>query len=630
MSIEDTEEKLYKGDPEIERRTKHSSVFESKQQPETSQAKWDEEVAPSDEEMHLPEWFGGLKKTVVVTAVIGGIVLLGAGGYFLYRYFSVQGVGLEITAPNETLVGMPFDFVVRYTNNSGATLKNAKLSVSLPNEFIFVGEDESKRTSIKDVHDIGVGSVGEETFKVMAVSGSRSAKSLDVSLEYGSSFGSRYNRTARGDVFIGDSAANLDIQAADKVLSGEDFEVHVSYKNVSDKILSDLELQLEYPADFTFKTASLKPDTVSNNTWQLGDLNPGSSNEFVIRGHILAPAGSFFDMKAKLVASVGGLHYTVSEQSKTVAISSSPLALAIALNDRTDYITKTNDHLTYVLSYRNNTDTALRDVIVTAHLTGALFDLASVHAEGTFNSVSNTLSWNASNVPGLKLIAPGGSGSIRFDVSTLMNYPIHRLSDKNYTIKVNGTIESPTVPVNVALDATRGVATLETKVAGNVEIAALGLFRDAPSGILNQGTMPPKANQPTQFTVHWQVTNYATDVEDVEIRTALAPGVRATGVITSNIDQKPVYNERTQELVWLIPKLQATRGVIGQKPEAVIQIEATPPITLIGGAMPLTGATSIQAKDSFTGVTLQNSAREVATNKLNDSTVQPSDGMVTP
>ena len=62
---------------------------------------------------------------------------------------------------------------------------------------------------------------------------------------------------------------------------------------------------------------------------------------------------------------------------------------------------------------------------------------------------------------------------------------------------------------------TVGLADLETKVAGLVKIESKAYFRDADSGIANSGPWPPKANQATQYTVHWRITNYATDISRV-------------------------------------------------------------------------------------------------------------------
>ena len=173
-----------------------------------------------------------------------------------------------------------------------------------------------------------------------------------------------------------------------------------------------------------------------------------------------------------------------------------------------------------------------------------------------------------------------------------------------------------------------GLASLKTKVRGQLSLESYVYFRDT-TGIVNKGQFPPKVNKPTNFTVHWIVKNYATDVKDATIKVYLAPGVKFTGVVKSNIEAAPQYNERTQEISWLIPKILATKGVVGKAIEAAFQIEATPNITQIGQKMPLVGQSSISAIDEFVGAELNSVAEALATDSLKDSGFNPQTGEVT-
>jgi len=175
-------------------------------------------------------------------------------------------------------------------------------------------------------------------------------------------------------------------------------------------------------------------------------------------------------------------------------------------------------------------------------------------------------------------------------------------------LKVGAEISSPTVPNYVASDQTIGLADLQTKVAGEIAINSQALFYDSGSGFSNSGSFPPKVNLPTNFTIHWAVTNYSTDVSKVKIKAFLQSGVRWTNQVKSNINSIPTYNERTQEVIWLIDRIPATKGVVSNPVEAIFQVEATPNITQFKQQMPLLSATSIQASDEFANVGLQSSA----------------------
>ncbi|MDP3956599.1 MAG: hypothetical protein Q8P97_01210, partial [bacterium] len=567
------------------------------------------------------------KKIIWWVAAFVGIITLTVIGYLIYQVLTLSGIGLNGKYPDQILLGDPFDFIVEYSNNSASVLSGAQLSVTLPNEFSFINEDNSKRTLTKDVGNIGVGTIASSSFRVIAASGSQTSKRLTIGLDYGSSVvGPRFHKETVSDVFIGDSAASLDLTAPDKVLSGEVFELRISYKNVSPHDFKDVQLSLGLPANFTLKTSSVKPD--KGLTWQFGDLKAGSSDELVIQGTMLAPANSFFDVKATLSSDISGSRHAITEKSKSIAVSASPLAISVALNGTTDYVAKASDSLLYDIAYTNNTDVGFRDVIITAQLAGAMFDLTQLTTQGGFNSLARTLTWDASNDPALRVLQPGASGKVSFQIPTLPNYPISRFNDKNFTLKIDAQIESPTVPSFISADKTLSIDQLETKIKGAVAVRTSVLFRDAASGILNKGQLPFKIDTPVQLTAHWFVTNYATDVSDVEVTGVLQSNVKATGVIKSNTDTKPEYNERTGEMSWKIPKIESGRGVLNAPLEAIFQIEVQPPLTAIGSFMPLIGETNIEASDIFTGLDLIGTSAAVTTNMQDDPTVQPGERQV--
>ena len=65
-----------------------------------------------------------------------------------------------------------------------------------------------------------------------------------------------------------------------------------------------------------------------------------------------------------------------------------------------------------------------------------MFDLSRLQTDGSFDSRSNTITWNAASVPGLASLAPGGSGSLNFTLDTKASFPVRLVSDKNFLLKV--------------------------------------------------------------------------------------------------------------------------------------------------------------------------------------------------
>jgi len=324
-----------------------------------------------------------------------------------------------------------------------------------------------------------------------------------------------------------------------------------------------------------------------------------------------------------LTADFSGVTYPINLQTASVGITSAPISLEIipAVSDNPGAVPGPGDGVTFSLNYKNNSGVAMQNVVVSAKLVGEMFDFSTIKTDASFNSLTNTLIWLTANAPELANVAPGQGGSVSFDVKVKKSFPIRLLSDKNFTLKVQAQIESPTVPPNTAANKTISVANSETKVAGKIDAAAEAYFRDAASGILNNGPYPPRVNQPTEYTIHWRLVNYATDAANIAVSAYLQSGSRFTGMVKSNIDTVPTYDSGTGLVTWQIPSLPATKGVISTPAEAIFQVENTPAVNQVGQNVGLLSDTKVGWTDSFTGQTMSVSALPLDTSLPYDKTI---------
>ena len=549
-------------------------------------------------------------------------------GYSAYQGSRSRGLGIKMSGPEKVLIGVPFEFEIDVANVSQNVLEDVRLTVTLPAGMAFVGAPSAKNTDFRDLKTLAAGGVSQQAFKLVALNGENSFKRIEVSANFLSgSLSSRFQKNDAYDLAVGGYGLTLDIAAPQKIFSGENFDTEISYKNVSDMDFSDLKLKIDFPPTFKLVKSTLEPD-IGNNVWILGGLRQGSEMKFKINGNILGPDGAFFDIKATIEAVLLGQSYPISVNAATLSIATSPLSIRMEANGDPDYVAGPDESITYDINYSNNTDVGLQNVVIRTQLIGAMYDFATLDSDAIYRSSDNTLTWNASNAAELATLSPGESGAVRFAIRTKKTYPISRLSDRNFVLKVAGSIESPTVPNFVAATKTVGLANLETKVGGKADIATKVYFRDAASGIINKGPFPPRVNQKTNYTIHWQITNYGTDIKDVEVKAFLAGNVKFTGVTKTNASSAPVYNDLTQEVVWKINKVQATTGVISGPLEATFQIEATPSSLDAGTFMPLIQDTSLKATDDFTGREISAGSFSVTTQLPDDTTISPNQGIV--
>ena len=553
-----------------------------------------------------------------------GVVVLGAAlaaGYFFWSR-PVADITLEFSLVPPVLVGQPFKLEVGFTNGSERPVSNGRLAFALPPGISFLGKSQDLRILEIPVGDLGPGSLNKQTVDLVAVADPQSVKRIEAKLTYASASNGRAQIETRAglDISIGQPAVNLAFKVPQKVFSGSGLEIEVTYENNSEYAFDKTNLKIEYPPIFQFQKSSIAPSK-SNSSWTLGSLPRGGRGSFTIMGSVIGPEESAFRFLGTLTADFGGQQYVLNTQEVNLAISTAPVSVAIEVNRTRDYVARADGSLDYVITYRNNSATTLDNLTISAAFSGEMFDFAKAKSDGAFNSITNTFFWNTANTPALASLPPGGSGSVKVSVDTRAVFPIRRLSDKNYVLKVRAQIESPTVPEATGAVKTISVSSLETKVAGAVTIKSRGYFRDAASGILNVGPYPPVVNQPTQYTIHWIIANYSTDISGVRVSAFLQGNTKFTGKVKSTIGTSPKYDPTSGEVSWEIANLPATKGVLGGPVEAIFQIENVPAINEIGDEVTFMSETRIVANDNFTNLKLTGSAKEISSELPDDPTV---------
>ena len=566
-------------------------------------------------------------KKIILAVVILSFLIIAGGLLLIFGYFdsSDQLIGVEMSVPSNIYRGVPFEMVVDISNQSNSILKEADLSLDFSDGLIYLGSIRGSN-SRETLGDLGIGSLLKRTYTLLATQDPPAGEAssnywVDAALSYAVGVGTRFSTSQSKEIVVEKSAIQLEINIPEQILSGSVFIIEVKYKNQSNFDFDELNLEIQYPQNFKFVSSTFPPSSL-NNYWSLGKLRSSSEGSFEIKGIIEGQPQASFTFPIMISANFLGESYSVTGQSVDILISPSPVNLSIFINNGIDYTARIGDRLSYFIHYQNNSSAALTDVEIRGRLVGELFDFTTLNTSADFDSVTNTLIWNKNNNALLSFLAPNTSGVASFEIRLLPQFPIKRLNDKNYNLRFEVELKS--------LPDVSALMNLNTKVSGLITIDTQAYFRDALSNILNTGSIPPQVNRPTQYTVHWIIRNYSTDVSAIEARAFLQAGVIPTGIVKSNIDSVPLYDENTNEMVWNIDNIPATKGVIGNPIEAVFQIQAIPSSAQVDQYQPLLGETRIRAKDEFVDLILENFDTALTTSLPDDVTVGQGGGRVMP
>ncbi len=555
--------------------------------------------------------------------VFFAIFLAGVFYIFFMRTPAGPNVAINFAPPSQILTGDPFSITVTISNYSSNILKGASLSILLPDNISFAAQGPSQRVMDQSLGDLGPGSVSPQTFTLIATGNPDSVQHLTAKLVYSTDASpkSQFETDGGADLLVGGPAIGLNFAAPSAIFSGQNFSLVLGYTNNTSHAFQNVVLAAQYPPTFTFTGSTVPPSGIGNNTWDLGTVPAAGSGSITIMGNVVGPENASYALQGTLTGDVGGNAYTLTNQTATLTLGASPLGLSVALTNGADYVASAGDTLTYAITYTNTSNVTFQNVTLKAALVGSMYDFSTLQTNGSFSSVSNVVTWYGANTPALLAVAPGASGTVNIQVKAKPSFPIRLLSDKNYALRVSARISSPTVPPGTSASSTVSVATLDTKVGGAVALTARAYRSDAKAGIVNAGPYPPRVNQTTEYTIHWDITNYSTDLASTTVSAYLQSGTTCTGKITSNVSAAPTCDSATGLVSWTLPFIPATTGVIGAPAEAIIQVANTPAVNQVGQSVTLLGATTLTGTDVYTGETLTAKANPVNTDIPYDTSI---------
>ncbi|OGY98299.1 MAG: hypothetical protein A2855_01165 [Candidatus Liptonbacteria bacterium RIFCSPHIGHO2_01_FULL_57_28] len=556
----------------------------------------------------------------VLGTILGLIVLAGAvfAAYYIYFRKPVPNLTLQVSKPDQVLLGEPFRVTVAYTNESDQNLEEAAIVVTAPDGASIMGLHPTARLGQQDVGLLGPQQIGAKTFDFIVTEGEDSVKQISISFKYrleGGGPGPGLEKTATADIAVGAPAIVLNFSVPQKIFAGQMFDMDIAYQNNSKTPFQNTNLIIDYPQVFQFQSASSSP-TSENHIWGLGTLEPGTQGGITVTGSVGASQQTYLTMATHMQVELNGQRYDLASKTAPIGIQSTPLAISIVANRKSNYIAALGETIFYTLNYRNNSEFSLQNIVIEAALDGEMFDLTTLRSPGSLDSVRNTVTWNAGTAPALRNLAPRQSGSVDFSINLKGIWPIQAADDKNFSVQVSSTIQSLSVPPGITAEQTLSSGNTITKISGQTTVNTSVYYKEPAASsstissstvsttVVNTGPYPPKVNQPTQYTVHWKIVNYSTDAKNVRVMATLLSGARMLKVVRSNAETSPVFDSRTGQVSWDIPIIPAGQGVLGEPLEAVFQIEATPAANQSGRSIPLIGETTLKATDGFTGVNL--------------------------
>ncbi len=520
---------------------------------------------------------------VILVFVVSALAYL----YVRYQqsYFSENNVTMILEAPENIPSNRAFEGIVRVINKNRADLESASISVRFDEYFrfeestIFTQLDD--RTISANVGKIESGQTKEFKFTGQYIAPQDEVGVLTATLGYDSGLiSSSYEKKASTSLALTSSPITVDIIAPSELSSGDLAQLRILYKNESEEVIPDVNMEVSYPSDFIFQSSDPKSineesresqNDADNQTlhWSLGTLKPGQSGEVNFRGIL---QGRIDDIRI-FSTNMSALHdqsqerVPYSQDQHNFRIVKSPLTIVQSTVGNKDNVVGTSERLEFIVAFENTSAIPLRNIILKAFLEDDdVLDYTALVAGGGgfFDINEKSITWKAVNIPALAILNPGQAGSVRFSVPTKDHVPVTNIKDKNFTISSRVVANSPDFPDLASQNKNAVSNTLVSKVASKI------LLRSTITQ--NEGPFPLQVGVPTKFQVTLQSGSTNNNLKDVVLVGNLESGVRITSQQEQSVESF-TYNDRTNQFRWNLGTIESTTGILNPYRSFSFEIE---------------------------------------------------------
>jgi hypothetical protein len=548
------------------------------------------------------------------------ILLLVAVGAIIWGQikFSKTNIQINIKTPQDIASGKEFTLTIEYTNDNRVNLNDVYLIVDYPSG-VFSTEGEELPREQRSLQTIRKKSSGREDFKIRFVGDKGEFKNVSARLEYRpQNISSRFENSVSARIEINSVLISIKVDGPDAAMSGQEVEYIIEYENKANREISDLKIEIEYNEGFKIKNTNPEPMAGSKNIWQINTLKAGEKKSINLTGTLEGNEGEDKIIRATMGGTENEQFLLYSRSEYNTKIASSPLLLFAELEgiDEEGCNINSGDHLTYKITFKNNTDVAFKELILKTSLEDSVFDFRKVNLGGVgfFDSRENVITWAGGEVPMLDLLEPGNSGEVKFTVDIKKPIPMNSYNAKNFQAKIISEIGTLTVPAKFAISELKITKELSCKINTDLNVKSKAFYYDPLPSILNKGPLPPKVDEATTYAIHWEITNSTNDAENVRVSSVLPQGITWLNYYVNKVSNSQIYyNERTKEVTLEIPKIPAGVGYTLPVYEFIFQISLMPSINQIGQAPLLINDTIIEGRDTFTNITLRGTSSDVST-----------------
>ncbi|MBI2175648.1 MAG: hypothetical protein HYU35_02875 [Parcubacteria group bacterium] len=624
-SLEELRKRLYKKEALLRRR--HTLAPASSEESEHASGYWrhTEHMSAQKRKKRVPlyVWLIGLLAVVALGLLSAAILYV--SGYFDAGTVSGRNISFSVESPREINGGDRVDWLVSITNGNSVPLDTADLIVQYPDGAQAIAQSNAVRER-RALGRLAPGETRNELFGAYVFGAEGDERIFHATLEYRPEGTSAiFAKENAATVRIASAPIGVTVLVPQEIRVGQEVEIAVEYVSRADIVLENLQLEANYPFDFTYRSSSMQP-VEGDNRWRISALQPGVTRTLLIRGVL---AGSEFEEKAFRV-SVGergtdDLLRVYGSGVATTLLKKPFLEVAARINGAEQAVAFAGEQVVVDLPWRNNLPVGVKNVTIEARVEGAAASQNSIVPEdGAMRG--DTIVWNAGTFPRFGFLDPGESGRVRVRFTLRSGMPEGE-QNSNLTVTLRARIFAGETPEGFTGVDTGANASATLRIGSRLQLARRGFFYDGDTP--NSGPIPARLGQETVFTVVWSLTNAFNEMRDVAVRTIVPPYMQWKSVVLP-AGERITYTETTGELVWEVDRLEAGVGFSRPARTVSFQIGLVPTANQVGEAPVLLEKSQVSGRDTFVNTVSSDEASPLTLFQLDDPKVSVLERRVLP
>lgn len=528
---------------------------------------------------------------------------------------SVSNDNIDITVVGNAFTkgGDELPLQIEINNRNNANLELADLVVEYPR-----GASDDVADVIRLPRDtIGTIMKGQSitrNLKVTLFGDEKSVRNVKISLEYhpeGSN--AIFTKVKEYPVTISSAPLSLLIDAPDTATSDQPISFKVTATLNTSLPQGNTMLQVAYPNNFVFESAVPTP-SLGNSVWNLSALTQTTPVTITVNGHLIGQDGDeqVFHVYAGTTSPTNQSVVDVVYNSllKTMTITKPFLEARILVNsqDLPIYTAGGGEDISGEVAWANNLPTRVTDAQIVVTLSGNAFDKSKVNPlEGYYDSGNSQIIWDKNTIPELASVEPGATGTVSFNLKS------------KSLVGTSGSIKDPQIALDVSIKGTQPAEGSTSSQVNNFAkkiVKILTDFQIASSASYTSGSLPPKAETETKYTVTWSLSNSVNNITQAQARSILPIYIKWVGS-TPGTTENISYNETTREVIWNIGSVRPNTGFDSNR-EASFVLSLTPSISQVGSVPQLMKNIALTGTDTFTGTQVKSSRGPITTQLTND------------